>query len=253
MRTTFLILVSFFGFLANQSDQKSSKGKILFITSNQKTYGNTEKKTANHFSEIVYAYEEFVKAGYTVDFVSPKGGEIPIGYLKKSDKLQQKYLKDEAFMKLLKNTFKPSQIKASNYKAVYYSGGGAAMFGVPESVPIQTVTQKIYKNKGVVSAVCHGTAGIANLKTSDGKYIYFQKKISGFPDKFENKKAAYFQTFPFSIQEKITENGGNFQYSEKGWDNFVVADGRLITGQDPTASASVAKEVIKLLKHLSKQ
>lgn len=247
MKTTVILFLSFFTFINHQSIQETKSGRILFVTSNQNTYGNTEKKTANHFSEIVYAYEEFVKAGYKVDFVSPKGGEIPIGYFKKSDKLQQKYLKDEAFMKLLKNTFKPSQIDASNYKAVYYNGGGAAMFGVPENVPIQTITRKIYQNKGVVSTVCHGTAGIANLKTSDGNYIYSQKKISGFPDKFENKKAAYFQTFPFSIQTKITENGGNFQYSKKGWDNFVVIDGRLITGQDPSASASVAKKVIETL------
>jgi putative intracellular protease/amidase len=248
MRTTFLLLVLFYSFLAHSSNQEASSGKILFVTSNQKTYGTTEKKTANHFGEIVYAYEEFIKAGYTVDFVSPKGGEIPIGYIKKSDSLQQQYLNDKEFMKLLKNTFKPSQIAASNYKAVYYSGGGAAMFGVPENVSIQEISRKIYQSKGVVSAVCHGTAGIANLKTSDGKYIYHQKKISGFPDKFENKKANYFKTFPFSIQEKITENGGNFQYSEKGWDNFVAVDGRLITGQDPTASATVAKKVIEFLK-----
>ncbi|WP_298421006.1 type 1 glutamine amidotransferase domain-containing protein [uncultured Kordia sp.] len=248
MRTTLLLLVSFFSFLNQQSIQKTNKGNILFVTSNQKIYGNTDKKTANHFSEIVYAYEEFVKAGYHVDFVSPKGGEIPIGYLKKYDSLQQKYLNDKAFMNLLKNTFKPAQINASNYKAVYYSGGGAAMFGVPENSSIQNISRKIYENKGVVSAVCHGTAGIANLKNSKGNYLYATKKITGFPDKFENKKAPYFQTFPFSIQEKITENGGDFQYSEQGWDNFVIVDGQFITGQDPTASATVAKKVIEFLK-----
>ncbi len=251
MRTLLIFIFTFSIFCTPENNQKTKKEKILFVTSNQETYGNTEKKTANHFSEIVYAYEEFVKAGYQVDFVSPKGGKIPIGYLRKSDVLQQKYLNDKTFMKLLDNTLKPSQVKASNYKAVYYSGGGSAMFGVPENRTIQTIARKIYENKGVVSAVCHGTAGLANLKTSNGKYIYAEKRISGFPDKFENKKAPYFKTFPFSIQEKITENGGNFQFSEQGWDNFVVVDGQLITGQDPTASTTVAKKVIEYLKRNS--
>lgn len=249
MRITFLLLLSLFSFTSSSATQKTNKGKILFVTSNQNTYGNTEKKTANHFSEIVYAYEEFIKAGYKVDFISPEGGKIPIGYLRKEDQLQQKYLNDKTFMKLLENTKKPSQIDASNYKAVYYSGGGAAMFGVPENLKIQAIARKIYENKGVVSTVCHGTAGIANLKNSKGSYIYTGKKISGFPDKFENKNAPYFQTFPFSIQEKITENGGDFQYSEQGWDNFVVTDGHLITGQDPSASATVAIKVIEFLKN----
>ncbi len=252
MRITFLLVVSFLGLVQLQTVQKTTNGSILFVTSNQETYGTTAKKTANHFAEIVYAYEEFVNAGYSVDFVSPNGGEIPVGYIKQSDSLQQKYVKNAAFMKLLQNTFKPSQINASNYKAVYYSGGGAAMFGVPENISIQTISRKIYQNKGVISAVCHGTAGLANLKTSKGDYIYANKKISGFPDKFENKKAPYFKTFPFSIQEEITKNGGNFQYSEQGWDNFVVVDGRLITGQDPSASATVAKKVIAQLNNSSK-
>ena len=46
----------------------------------------------------------------------------------------------------------------------------------------------------------------------------------------------------------INKNGGKFIYSEKGWDNFYKVDGRLITGQDPTVSATVAKKVIEVLK-----
>ena len=65
---------------------------------------------------------------------------------------------------------------------------------------------------------------------------------------FENKSKAYYQTFPFSIEEAIKENGGNFSYSKKGWDNHYVVDERLITGQDPSSSATVAVHVIKMLK-----
>ena len=35
---------------------------------------------------------------------------------------------------------------------------------------------------------------------------------------------------------------------KKGWDNFYVVDGRLITGQDPTAASSVAKQIVKALE-----
>jgi len=51
----------------------NQKEKVLFITSNQHTYGTTTINTANHFGEIVFAYDVFVKNGYQVDFVSPKG------------------------------------------------------------------------------------------------------------------------------------------------------------------------------------
>lgn len=226
----------------------NEKGKILFIVSNQHTYGNTKLNAANHFSEIVLAYNVFKKKGYKVDFVSPKGGAIPIGYIKTSDSIQKKYLYDSDFMNLLKNTLVPEGVVEINYKAVYYSGGGSAMFGVPENKGIQNLSRTIYEKKGIVSAICHGTAGIVNLKLSNGTFLYAGKEVNGFPDIFENKTASYYKTFPFSIEESIVANGGRFTYSKKGWDNNYVVDGRLITGQDPSATVSVAQKVIELLE-----
>ncbi|SHG86111.1 type 1 glutamine amidotransferase domain-containing protein [Flagellimonas flava] len=226
-------------------------GKILFITSNQHTYGDTDINAANHFAELVLAYDEFERAGYDVDFVSPEGGPIPIGYLNTSDSIEKKYLYDFNFMELLKTTMKPSDVVPEDYQAVYYGGGGAAMFGVPENKLIQRISMEIYeKNKGVISAICHGSAGLVNLKTSEGEYIYKNKKVNGFPDLFENMEATYYKQFPFSIQQLLTERGGDFQYSKEGWDNFSIADDRLITGQDPTAAASVAQLVINKLKSI---
>ncbi len=226
----------------------SGQDRILFVVSNQTTYGNSTIKTANHFAEIVLAYDVFVKSGYEIDFVSPNGGIIPIGYINKSDSVQARYLDDSDFMDRFKNTLTPQQVNASNYKAVYYSGGGAAMYGVPENSRIQKISSTIYENNGVVSAICHGTAGIVNLKTTRGNYLYQGKQISGYPDMFERKNKAYYKEFPFSIEAKIRANKGKFEYSKKGWDSFYVTDGRLVTGQDPSASTAVAKAVVVLLK-----
>jgi putative intracellular protease/amidase len=225
--------------------------KVLFITSNQHTYGNTNINTSNHFSEIVVAYDVFIKNGYTVDFVSPKGGAIPIGYIETSDTTQKRYLYDNNFMNMLKTTHKPTEINIADYQAVYYSGGGSAMFGVAENEEIQNIATKVYEKGGIVSAVCHGTAGIVNLKDSNSISIFKNKKITGFPDFFENKKADYYKTFPFSIDETIIKKGGNFVYSKKEKDNFYVVDGKVITGQDPSATRSVALKVIEVLQKLN--
>ncbi len=224
------------------------QGKILFITSNQHTYGNTNINSSNHFSEIVLAYDVFIKNGYTADFVSPNGGAIPIGYIETSDTTQKKYLYNNDFMNLLKTTHKPTEINVADYKAVYYSGGGSAMFGVAENAEIQNIATKIYETGGVVSSVCHGTAGIVNLKDKKGVSIYQNKKITGFPDFFENNKADYYKSFPFSIGQTIIKNGGNFIYSKKERNNFYIVDGRIITGQDPSATISVAQKVIETIQ-----
>lgn len=222
--------------------------KILFVTSSQEFYGNSKITAANHFEEIVIPYHLFLKAGYTVDFISPKGGAIPIGYINSSDSIQKKYLYDAFFMDKLEHTLKPSNINTEDYSAVLYTGGGAAMFGVAEDQTIQNITRRIYNKNGVVAAICHGTAGLAYLKDDAGKSLYNGKKITGFPNKFENKEAAYYKTFPFAIDEAIKNNGGNFVYSDQGWDSFTIVDGRFVTGQDPSSAAKMAHQIIALIE-----
>jgi putative intracellular protease/amidase len=203
--------------------------RILMIVSNAHFYGDSDRNTSNHFSEIVHAYEVFDNAGYAIDFVSPEGGAVPIGYINTSDSIQKKYLYDNDFMDDLEHTKTPQEIEASNYEAVYYGGGGAAMFGVAENEAIQRISMEVYEeHDGIISTICHGTAGIVNLKTKDGNYLVSDKKVNGFPDAFENMEAEYYQTFPFSIQQIIEERGGDFQFSSEGWDDFMVAYGRLI-------------------------
>lgn len=242
------VIVILFIITTSYASSQKSNGNILIVTSNQHTYGNTAKNTANHFAEIVLAYHVFIENGYDVHFTSPKGGAIPLGYISTSDSIQKMYLYNNDFMNTLKNTLHPSKINPSQYDAVYYSGGGSAMFGVPNNVEIKNIAESIYYENGIISAVCHGTAGITNLKTKTGDPIYKDKQVSGYPDIFENKDAEYYKTFPFSIEEKIRENNGTFLYSNKKNANFYVVDGNLITGQDPSSTTSVALKVIEALQ-----
>jgi putative intracellular protease/amidase len=230
----------------------NSQNKILFVTSNQDFYGNTKIPAANHFEEIIIPYSIFIKAGYTVDFISPKGGAIPIGYINTSDNLQKKYLYNGWFMDKLEHTMKPTEIIPGDYAAIFYSGGGAAMFGVAEDIAIQKTARTIYNKNGVIAAICHGTAGIAYLKDENGKSLYAGKKITGYPDEFENKNAEYYKAFPFAINNAIKQNMGNFVYSEKGGDAFYSVDGRFVTGQDPSSGIKVANEIVSILKRNSK-
>jgi len=221
--------------------------RILFIVSNAHFHGELEKAAGASFSEIVNAYHTFKQAGYTVDFVSPEGGAIPLAYINTSNKLDKKYLYNSDFMYALEHTRSPQQITPEHYKAVHYIGGSSAMYGVADNKAIQAISMEIYeKHSGIISSVCHGTAGIAHLKTSDGKYLVAGKRISGYPDAYENQSAAYFQQFPFKIQQTIEQRAGMFKYGARNTAHVEV-DGRIITGQNYLSSALVAEEIIELL------
>jgi len=221
--------------------------RILFIVSNAHFHGELEKAAGASFSEIVNAYHTFKQAGYTVDFVSPEGGAIPLAYINTSNKLDKKYLYNSDFMYALEHTRSPQQITPEHYKAVHYIGGSSAMYGVADNKAIQAISMEIYeKHSGIISSVCHGTAGIAHLKTSDGKYLVAGKRISGYPDAYENQSAAYFQQFPFKIQQTIEQRAGMFKFGARNTAHVEV-DGRIITGQNYLSSALVAEEIIELL------
>jgi len=221
--------------------------RILFIVSNAHFHGELDKAAGASFSEIVNAYHAFKQAGYTVDFVSPEGGAIPLAYINTSNKLNKQYLYSSDFMYALEHTRSPQQITPKDYKAVHYIGGSSAMYGVADNKAIQAISMEIYeKHQGIISSVCHGTAGIAHLKTSEGKYLVAGKRISGYPDVYENQSADYVQQFPFKIQQTIEERAGLFKFGARNTAHVEV-DGRVITGQNYLSSALVAEKIIELL------
>ncbi len=232
---------------AEQNQTINHGERILFIVSNQEFHGTSDLPVGASFSELVIAYDTFKKAGYTVDFVSPEGGAIPLSYINTSDRLHKQYLYDADFIYALKHTRAPDEIDASRYRAVHYIGGSSAMYGVSDNQQIQKISMDIYeKHQGIVSSVCHGTAGIALLKLANGEYLVSGKKVSGYPDEYENPKRAYYQHFPFAITQTIEKHGGQFNYNERGVEHVEV-DGRLVTGQNYQSSALVAEKVIELL------
>jgi putative intracellular protease/amidase len=233
---------------ASKLSKKKTNHKILFIVSNAHFHGDSQLPTGVSYSEIVNAYHAFMQAGYTVNFVSPEGGAIPLAYINTSDELAKQYLYDADFMYAIKHTMSPDKITASEYKAVHYVGGGNAMYGVAQNPMIQNISMEIYeKHHGIISSVCHGTAGIAFLKKANGEYLVSGKRISGYPDEYENSNKAYFKQFPFKITETIERHGGTLNYSPRNQEHVEV-DGRVVTGQNYLSSVSVAQEMIKIIE-----
>lgn len=234
---------------ANSETTNRAGNRILFVVSNASYYGDSKLTTGNSFKEIVDVFDTYDQAGYTVDFVSPKGGAVPLAYINTADELQKKYVYNPDFMYALKNTQSPEQVNAENYEAIYFVGGGGAMFGVPENAAIQKIAMEIYEeHQGIISSICHGTAGIVNLKTKDGQYLVKGKTVSGYPEAYERKDADYFKEFPFLIQKTIEERGGTFKVAPRNKPH-MEAYGNLITGQNHLSCKLVAQKVIETLKN----
>ena len=223
--------------------------KILIVETNVGKYANHDIKTGLWLGELTHFYEEVSKAGYEVDFTSPKGGEVPIdpNSLKHLNNTDKKYLENRAFVeKALKKTLSPDQIKPDEYDAIYYTGGHGVLWDFPENQDLSHIASIIYDRGGFVTGVCHGVVGLLNIKDKRGKYIIDGKRVTGFTNT-EEVLSGKRKKVPFSTENALKERGGIYE-KRRFFSSFAVSDNRVITGQNPWSPKAVAQLLIKELE-----
>lgn len=227
-----------------QQAEKTEK-KILFVVTSHDKKGDTGKPTGYYLAEVAHPWEVLHEAGYTIDFVSPKGGKAPVDGFDLNDEVNKKFWEDEEYHAKIENTMTPSQVNPKEYEAIYYAGGHGAMWDLPENEELAKIAAQVYEDGGIVGAVCHGPAGLVNIKLSDGLYLVDGKKVNGFTN--EEEKAVGLETVvPFLLESKLIERGGQFEKSEM-WEPHVTVDNRLITGQNPQSAKGVGEAILKEL------
>ncbi len=224
------------------------KEKILFVVTSHDKLGDTGKETGYHLSEVSHPWKELYQAGYEMDFVSPKGGKAPVTAFDLSDEINKTFWENSTYRQKVENTKKPSDIKPSEYKAIFFAGGHGTVWDFPENKELQKIAATIYENGGIVSSICHGAAALVNLKLSDGSYLIDGKDVNSFTDS-EERDQELEDVVPFLVESKLRERGANFHHAANG-EAKVVVDGRLITGQNPTSATSLGQTLKRELKEV---
>lgn len=220
--------------------------KILIVVTSHEELGNTGKKTGFYLSEVTHPYDVFTRAGYEVDFVSPKGGKAPIDGVQLEDPLNKAFLDHPDQVKQIENTLQPSQIDFNQYDAMFYAGGHGTMWDFPNNEQLAQIATNIYEKGGVVGAVCHGPAGLINIKLSNGEYLINGKTVSGFTNE-EEAAVELTETVPFLLESTLKEKGAEFSKAPN-FEAHVVKSDRLVTGQNPASAAGVAEQMLQLIE-----
>lgn len=223
--------------------------KILIALTSHGQLGDTGKDTGYYVSEAAHPYHVFVEAGYDVDFVSPQGGEPPMDGLDTSDSLQKAFTESPDVTGKLRYTKRPDEIDGEDYDAIFYAGGHGTMWDFPDNGRLATIAASIYMNGGVVAAVCHGPAGLINVRLGDGSYLVEGKQVSAFTNE-EEAAVELDDVVPFLLESKLIERGAEFEKSSKFEPHVTVSD-HLVTGQNPASAQGVAEQVVKLLQESS--
>lgn len=233
---------------AQNKEDGIMKDRILFVLTSHDKLGNTGKPTGFYLAEASHPWDVLQSAGYEIDFISPKGGAAPIDGFDLNDPINKKFYEDLDTRHKIESTLKPSSVNANDYIAIFYAGGHGTMWDLPDNEELMEIARNIYERGGIVSAVCHGPAGLVNLKLSDGEYLIDGKRINSFTNE-EEIAVKLDKEVPFLLESKLIERGARFEKSapQKA---HVTVDGRLITGQNPASAKGVGEALVEELKHI---
>jgi putative intracellular protease/amidase len=219
---------------------------LIAVTSHDKKGTTSGDPTGAYLPEITHPLEVFTKAGFAVDFVSVRGGQVPLDGVDRKDPINAAFLDDDAAVAKLNASATPATIDPGKYAAVFFAGGHGTMWDFPDEPTLAKIASTIYDAGGVVGAVCHGPAGLVNVKLGNGKYLVAGKEVAAFTND-EERAAGLAEVVPFLLEDKLVERGAVHRPAPN-WQKQVITSERLVTGQNPASAAGVAEGIVQLLR-----
>ena len=220
--------------------------KVLMVVSSE---GRDQGKSRPgfEFDEYSQAYWIFRDNGLEVEVASPAGGAVEPDAYNPEVAYNARTRADAEAMRLLANTLDTEDAAPADYAAVFVVGGKGAMLDLPGDAALQSLMASIYERGGVVSAVCHGPAALVNVRLSDGSALVAGKSITGF----SNEEEALFgkrwvKEFAFLLEDGMRQKKARWSEAPLMMPHWV-ADGRVITGQNPYSTTGTAEAVVRAL------
>ncbi|SEF63808.1 MULTISPECIES: type 1 glutamine amidotransferase domain-containing protein [Marinobacterium] len=229
----------------------STTNKILMILTSQATMGDDPRPTGVWFEELSTPYYAFIDAGAQVEIASIAGGKIPIDPHSlesegKNPPSVERFLKDASAMQKIESSIKISDLSIADYSAVFLPGGHGTMWDLPKSTELASLLSTAWAAGKVISAVCHGPAGLVNAKDVNGQPLVADRRVAAFTNS-EEEAAGLTEQVPFLLETRIRELGANYE-SGPDFQTFAVRDGKLVTGQNPASSEEVARLVLEAVR-----
>lgn len=174
------LFVTFFSLssLASNSNAPTLQNNKLYETKPRVLIVISSDEHGYWLPEVLEPYHLLQQAGFIIDIASPLGGEGKSRGGLRLSSTQKAWLVQSSLVKKLLNSLTINQVQASDYQAIYFAGGSGPMFDFIDNESIHKLTAKIYESGGIVSADCHGIAGLLKVKLSNGTRLISGKKLT---------------------------------------------------------------------------
>jgi putative intracellular protease/amidase/sugar lactone lactonase YvrE len=220
--------------------------KILIVTTSHDRFGEDgSHPTGVWLEEFALPYMEFLSSGVEMTIASPKGGAMPVDPRSLPTPEQEQAW--QSAIAAAKHTVKLSDVRSMDFDAIFLPGGHGPMFDLPDNLDLQQLLREFYEAGKIISAVCHGPAGLVGATLADRTPLVQGKIITAYTYS-EEVAAKLDKDVPFILEHRLRELGAEFIAHPNKADH-VERDGQLVTGQNPNSSASIARMVVAALNN----
>jgi putative intracellular protease/amidase len=185
---------------------------------------------------------------------SPKGGRPPLDPKSNEPNFQtditRRFEKDADAGARLDRTVRLDSVRQEDYDTVFYPGGHGPMWDLVDDQSSIRLLESFVAAGKPFAVVCHSSGALHRVKTPDGKLFVKGKTVTGFTNG-EEEEVGLTKVVPFLVEDKLMNVGAVFS-KVKNWGVHTVADGQLITGQNPASSGPSAKLLIDTLNRWRK-
>lgn len=224
-----------------------ARPRILMVLTSTARMGTDGEPTGLWLEEFTTPYWAFVDAGAEVTVASTAGGKVPVDPRSLADEPPPESvarLRAEA-PGLLDDTAAVDVLDPLAYDAVFLPGGHGTMWDLPRSAALAGLIGAAWRNGKVVAAVCHGPAGLIAARDAEGEPLVAGRRVTAFTNA-EERAAGLAEAVPFLLESQLAEQGALFEAADP-FQPHAIADGRLITGQNPASSGPAAQLVLDAL------
>src|ERR1035437_6998924 len=146
--------------------------KILIVLTSLSELGDTGKKTGFWVEEFAAPYYELADAGVEITLASPKGGLAPMDPKSEEAEAQTKFPRrldqDEPLKQKLAHTLKLSDVKATDYDAVFYPGGHGHLWDLAQDAKSIALIEAFQQQGKPMALVCHAPCALLQAKLPNG-------------------------------------------------------------------------------------
>lgn len=213
--------------------------------------------TGTWLEEVAAPYYLFQGDGLDVVIASVKGGEVPVDAKSRGEGFYTDAAKrfdadPDATKKLKESVPVADLIGDSSEIALVFVAGGHGIVSDYADPNLTRALEAAAASGTVVAAVCHGVAALLPVKSSDGKLLLEGRSATCFSNDEEDavgmtsKMPADLPSLEDDVK-KSCGDPGRYSKAAEPWGVCVVAEGKVVTGQNPASSAGTALAALAAL------